>query len=400
VYEEETYDNILERMLERVSEDFDTRPSSLIYDTHSATAIELQILYIELEYLIQNSYGDTAAREFLILLAKDRGLVPEEATKAILKGVFEPDTVDVTGQRFNIGDMTYTVLKQISPGQYQVQCETEGVVGNQYMGEMLPLDYIDGLETARLTEILIPGEDEEDTEDFRQRYFDSFDAQAFGGNRAAYLEVVRKMEGVGSAKVTRVWNGDITPADMIPGEQVTEWYQSVVAGLSEDVAKWLKAIYRAALEKKLTVGGTVLVTVVNSLDFVEASSVLLNKIQEELDPQDTAGEGYGLAPIGHVVTVKSAEPVKIEVKANVTFDDGYNWINTKTAIENAVSGYLLELRKSWADVDNTVVRISQVDNKILNVTGVIDVSDTEINGTSGNLTLSEYQIPVLGGVSE
>lgn len=400
MYEEETYDNILERMLERVSEDFDTRPSSLIYDTHSATAIELQILYIELEYLIQNSYGDTAAREFLILLAKDRGLVPEEATKAILKGVFEPDTVDVTGQRFNIGDMTYTVLKQISPGQYQVQCETEGVVGNQYMGEMLPLDYIDGLETARLTEILIPGEDEEDTEDFRQRYFDSFDAQAFGGNRAAYLEVVRKMEGVGSAKVTRVWNGDITPADMIPGEQVTEWYQSVVAGLSEDVAKWLKAIYRAALEKKLTVGGTVLVTVVNSLDFVEASSVLLNKIQEELDPQDTAGEGYGLAPIGHVVTVKSAEPVKIEVKANVTFDDGYNWINTKTAIENAVSGYLLELRKSWADVDNTVVRISQVDNKILNVTGVIDVSDTEINGTSGNLTLSEYQIPVLGGVSE
>jgi uncharacterized phage protein gp47/JayE len=400
VYEEETYDNILERMLERVSEDFDTRPSSLIYDTHSATAIELQILYIELEYLIQNSYGDTAAREFLILLAKDRGLVPEEATKAILKGVFEPTTVDVTGQRFNIGDMTYTVLKQISPGQYQVQCETEGVVGNQYMGEMLPLDYIDGLETARLTEILIPGEDEEDTEDFRQRYFDSFDAQAFGGNRAAYLEVVRKMEGVGSAKVTRVWNGDITPADMIPGEQVTEWYQSVIAGLSEDVAKWLKAIYRAALEKKLTVGGTVLVTVVNSLDFGEASSVLLNKIQEELDPQDTAGEGYGLAPIGHVVSVKSAEPVKIEVKANVTFDDGYNWINTKAAIENAVSSYLLELRKNWADVDNTVVRISQVDNKILNVTGVIDVSDTEINGTSGNLTLSEYQIPVLGGVSE
>ena len=65
MYEEQTYDIILERMLNRVSEKLDKRPSSVIYDTHSSTAVEFQILYIELEYLIQNSYGDTAAREFL-----------------------------------------------------------------------------------------------------------------------------------------------------------------------------------------------------------------------------------------------------------------------------------------------------------------------------------------------
>lgn len=73
MYEEQTYEVILERMLNRVSDKLDKRPSSPIYDTHSSTAIELQILYIELETLIKNSYGDTAAREFLILLAKDRG---------------------------------------------------------------------------------------------------------------------------------------------------------------------------------------------------------------------------------------------------------------------------------------------------------------------------------------
>lgn len=90
MYENETYEVILDRMLARVSDALDKRPSSPIYDTHSATAIELQILYIELETLIQNSYGDTAAREFLILLAKDRGLSPDPATHAILKGAFTP----------------------------------------------------------------------------------------------------------------------------------------------------------------------------------------------------------------------------------------------------------------------------------------------------------------------
>ena len=68
MYEDITYEKLLERMLGRVSEKLDKRPSALIYDTHSATAVELQNLYIELEYLIRNSYGDTAAREYLIML--------------------------------------------------------------------------------------------------------------------------------------------------------------------------------------------------------------------------------------------------------------------------------------------------------------------------------------------
>lgn len=399
MYEGETYEVILERMLNRVPNKLDKRPGSVIYDTHSPTAIEFQILYIELEHLIKNSYGDTAAREALILLAKDRGLLPEPATRTILKGEFIPVDIDVKGKRFNIGEINYVVMEQISPGQYQVQCEKAGMVGNQYLGDMIPIDYIDGLQSARLTEILIPGEDDEDTEVFRQRYFDSFKGQAFGGNQVAYLETVRKMDGVGGVKVTQVWNGDIRPAEMIPGDKVTSWYDSVVSELDAEVATWLSTVYLAAIEKKLTVGGTVLVTVVNSLDFGEVSSVLLNKIQTELDPEQNAGEGYGLAPIGHVVNVKSAEPVQMEIKTTITFGEGYGWSNMNLQIQEAVESYLLELRKEWADSVNLVVRISQVETRILGVKGVIDVGDTTINGLEGNLTLTEYQIPVLGGVS-
>ena len=44
MYENETYDVILQRMLDRVSDKLDKRESSLIWDTHSSTAIELQII--------------------------------------------------------------------------------------------------------------------------------------------------------------------------------------------------------------------------------------------------------------------------------------------------------------------------------------------------------------------
>ncbi len=398
MYEDETYESILDRMLNRVSDKMDKRPSSIIYDTHSATAIELQVLYIELEYMIKNSYGDTAAREFLVLLAKDRGLVPETASKAVLKGEFTPAYLDVTGKRFNIGDTNYVVLNKITPGQYQVQCETAGAVGNQYLGAMMPMDYIDGLQTAQLTEILVPGEDEEDTEVFRQRYFASFNERSFAGNQAAYIETVKKINGVGGVKVTRVWNGDIRPAEMIPTAKVTDWYNSVKKELDEDVAAWLSRIYSAALEKKLTVGGVVLITVVNSMDFGKASDVLLNTIQTELDPSENAGEGCGLVPIGHVVNVKSAVPVQVYIKTAITFEEGYNWSNMSALIQEAVEAYLLELRKGWADRSSTVVRISQIESRILGVTGILDVANTEINGLSENLVMTEYQIPVLGGV--
>ena len=401
MYENQTYEVILERMMERVSDTFDKRPSSPVYDLHSSSAVEFQVLYIELEYLIQNSYGDTAAREFLILLARDRGLSPEPATSAILRGEFTPTDIDVTGKRFNIGEINYLVTEQIAPGVYQVQCETEGVVGNQYLGDMIPMEYIDGLQTASLTSVLIPGEDEEDTEVFRQRYFDSFNEQSFGGNHADYMTKVKSIEGVGSCKVKRVWNSDIRPTEMIPTATVQSWYNTFIktSGLDQEVKNWLIAVYNAALLKKLTVGGTVHVIITDSDDYGEASSTLVQSVQRTLDPEESAGEGYGLAPIGHVVSVASASPVTIAIKTTVTFEEGHDWSNTKSAIEEAVDAYFLELRKDWSDVTQTIVRISQIENRILSVDGVIDVTGTKLNGTASNMTLTEFYIPKLGGVS-
>ncbi len=401
MYEDTTYEVILQRMLNRVPDKFDKREGSVIWDTHSPTAIELQILYLELDVILKEAYGDSASREFLILRCKERGIYPHEATKAVLRGVFVPDGLVAVGQRFNIGDMNYVFTgKRVEDekGGWEIECETAGKIGNQFFGTMIPMEYIKGLQTAELTEVLIPGEDEEETEDLRQRYFASFHENIFGGNRADYLEKVNAIPGVGRTKVTRVWNTDISPADMIPKESVETWYNGIKGTLEGDVKFWLDSVFYAGKQKKLTTGGTVLLTIINS-EFGPASDALVQAVQTAIDPEDNAGEGYGFAPIGHVVKVESAAAKAIHIKANLTFEPGYGWDNLQSSIEESVSAYLLELRKSWADSTYLIVRVSQIDNRILGIPGIIDVQNTSVNGSENNLSLGKYEIPVLGGVS-
>ena len=65
----------------------------------------------------------------------------------------------------------------------------------------------------------------------------------------------------------------------------------------------------------------------------------------------------------------------------------------------AIQTYFDELVHTWADVDGLVVRVSQVETKVLNVAGVIDITGKKINGGTANISLSENAIPVLGAVT-
>ena len=178
MYENMTYEVILQRILDRVPDTMNKREGSIIYDALAPAAVELTLAYLQFDMVLNEAFGDTASRDYLIRRAKERGLTPEPATKAILQGEFTPVNIDVLNKRFNLGSLNYVVTELISPGVYKVQCETEGTIGNQYLDDIIPIDYIEGLETAKLTQVLIPGEDEEDTEVFRQRYFASFGEKA------------------------------------------------------------------------------------------------------------------------------------------------------------------------------------------------------------------------------
>ena len=398
MYENVTYNEILNRMMSRVSSKLDKREGSVIWDAHSPAALEIMALYIELERVIKESFGDTASREFLIKRCAERGITPYPASKALAKGEFAPEDIDVLGKRFNIGEMNFAAVEKISGGVYKMECEQAGSDGNRYLGPLTPIDYVSGLQTAELTELLIPGEDQEDTEELRQRYFDSFEDKAFGGNVKDYITKTNAIPGVGQTKVKRVWNGNIKPAEMIPSAAVDSWYNGGRGSLPAEARSWLDTVYRAAKEKKLTVGGTVLLTVLGA-DGEPASPELTAKVQETIDPEPYGGEGYGLAPIGHVVRVQSAEPADVYVKTDLVFEEGYGFSNLSEMIYGTVENYFAELRKAWDRSDFITVRISRIESRLLDIKGIADISGTKLNGLEKNLALGEFQIPVLGGVS-
>lgn len=352
MYESVTYEDILQRMLNRVPDTMDKREGSIIYDAIAPAAVELQNMYIEFDNILNETFADTAHRPYLVRRAAERGITPQEASSATVKVESSPTSVEIPiGSRFSLNDLNYAITSKTSAGIYQAVCETAGVQANSYVGNLIPIDYIDGLESVAITEILIPGEDDESADSLRARYFKSFSTQAYGGNKADYIEKVNAISGVGSTKVTPVWNGP----------------------------------------------GTVKLTILNST-YDRASGVLVEAVQEAIDPTRDAS-GSGIAPIGHAVTVNTVTNVTININTNITFQEGYSFIGQKTAIEDAIKAYLLEIRENWADESASVVRVAQIETRLLNLTGIIDITGTTINGEAENLTLGAYEIPVFGEVT-
>lgn len=350
MFEEKTYEKIMQDKLNRVPSDVDKREGSVVYDALAPNAMETKEMYLELENYYKETFGSTASRKYLIERAKERGVYPKPASAGNFKGVFNID-IEI-GSRFSLEQYNYIVTEKLETGshEYKLQCESIGSGPNATFGDLIPIEYIEGLTSAKLTEILIPGEDEEDTEKFRQRYIESFEPQAFGGNIKDYEEKTLSIAGVGAVKVTPVWKG----------------------------------------------GGTVRLTILDST-FSAATSELIKTVQTEIDPTQD-GHGLGLAPIDHRVTVDTPEKITINITTKVELND-VEWGTIENDVKKIIEEYLLELRKNWAKENNITVRVAQIEAKILSVEGIVDIADTKINGKAENLILTAYQIPILGGVA-
>lgn len=353
MYEDQTYENILDRSLARVATDVDKREGSLVMNAIASVSAEHSNIYILLDSIIRNGYADTAdIREYMVYRCRERGINPYEATQATLKGKFNMEIP--LGSRFSHDELNYTAEAFIEESEgsyyYQMVCETYGEIGNKSFGELSSIEYIDKDLEGSLIELLIPAEDEEDIDSLRERYLNSFDSNPFGGNKQDYKEKTKALDGVGGCIVIPVWNG----------------------------------------------GGTVKLIIIDS-EFNKATTTLVNKVQEQIDPPPQ-GEGNGIAPIGHTVTVTTPDELTVSVNLRVTLNEGYNWSQLKPKITETLEEYFLELRQNWEN-GNVVVRISQIENRVLNLDGVLDVADTKLNGVAGNLAVEQEKLPILGGVT-
>lgn len=347
-----TLDDLMERAMSEIDDVLDTRDTSIIYQAVAMVMVELAYLYTELGAVEDEIYADTASRPSLLRIAKDRKIFPYDATKAKVEGVFNIDVP--IGSRFNCDLKNFIVIeKRDGEHTYLLECEDTGAI--EYIGDLIPIENIDGLEMAYISKIILNGEDEESTESLRKRYYNSFDYQAFGGNRAEYKELVGKMQDVGGVRVYRIKT-------------------------AENRSPNIKVV------------------IINS-SFDGASVDLVTSVQNKLDPHRD-GDGRGLIPIGHIAIVEGVREKVINISTHLTLDNDVVFDDVKANIESSIRDYFKEICYKFEDDDfeRLIVRLSQIETRITNITGVIDIENTTINGENRNVTLELNEIPKLGGV--
>lgn len=107
MFEDQTYESIMDRMLNRISADIDTREGSVIYNALAPAAAELVKSYIWLDTVLELVFSDTAQGEFLDRRATEAGIERTAATKAVRAAEFTEGITIPVGARFLLKTSTF-----------------------------------------------------------------------------------------------------------------------------------------------------------------------------------------------------------------------------------------------------------------------------------------------------
>lgn len=360
-----TYAFLRQQMLSQVPDTFDKRDSAPLPTAISPAAYVLAGFYLSLNQVQQQAFVQTASGQSLDYLGVLAGLTRYPASPAVRLGVF--NTAVPMGARFSTvngeNSINFSVTAAESEAnQYQLTAETPGTIGNEYTGPILPITNVPGLTSAQITDILVPGDDEETDDAFRQRIISALNNRPFGGNIADYQQNIMAIDGVGAVQVYPTWNG----------------------------------------------GGTVKCSILGA-DYAPASSELVQNVQTAIDPP-TSGQGMGLAPIGAQVTIVAPTELTVNVSSTPTLAPGYSIEQVQPLVEASIEAYLLSVRQAWGNQMGSTtaeyvadVYLSRVTAAIVGTTGVVNATNVQLNGSAADLILTEtgttQQVPVMGTVT-
>lgn len=376
--EQYTYKYLMSQALSFVDDSLDKREGSIIYDALAPACYVLAGYYMQLYQVVKNSFAVTATGEWLDQRVKESGITRREATAAVKRADFTDDAGQAAvvriGTRWSTvsstNPITYRVTAQYEQndapvaGAYELTCETLGTIGQEYTGPIIPVDFVKGVAAATMSTTLIPGRDAETDDELRERYFDQMSAKAFGGNISDYRNKTREIIGVGDLQIYPVWNG----------------------------------------------GGTVKLSIVDTA-FRAASNEFVQEVQNLIDPVNASGvqgDGLGIAPIDHKVTVVAPEEVAVNITASIVLQVPYEVGQVQPAVEQAIEAYMVELRHDWATPNEfneyaLSVYASRITAAIVGVPGISNVTNVRLNGTAADITLQQtgqkQQIPVKGTVT-
>ena len=295
------YDYLINAALDRVPDTMDKRQGAIIFDALAPAAYVMTELVMNVADATLQTFTQTATDEFLDFKAEERGLKREPATKAdVLAKATDEDGQPLNlsiGDRFaSIGaDPIYYEVTKLSTvaGQATLTAEALGELGNSYVGQLLPISAISRFGNAEILELTVPARDVETDEELRERLLKANATINFGGNVSDYIEFVTGLEDISAVQVYPTWNG----------------------------------------------GGTVKIAVLNN-QFLAPSQDLIKETQNAIDPLDAQGDGYGIAPVGHTVTVVAPTLRTINVSVQIATTPAVTVEDVRQQIEKAIADYI------------------------------------------------------------
>lgn len=366
--EKYTFEYLMDTALGYVDDGLDKRKGSYIYDAIAPAMYKIAEMVLDMGAAIQSSFLPFAGGEDLDNLALLSGLRRYSAEKGLMLaemyGEEESEVPVQLGMIFRSVDhepaTVYTVVEKVDETHYVLEPDIVGMEGISYIGELISDMNVQGLEVARIIGTHVLARDEEEDEAFRRRIIETVNRSPFGGNIADYNRFLKEITTVGDVQIYPIWDG----------------------------------------------GGTVKLSVIGS-DFRELSSSDVQALQEIVDP-DREGEGKGIAPIGHVVTLVTPTPYTVDIDAEILMAAGVSVGQIQEDVEANLEEYFLTLRKSWGEEDvlfnysSDVLKV-RVLEAITSVQGVVNVTNLTMNGVDADVLLeqspSTQELPVLGTVT-
>lgn len=343
------YEGLLRYTLDKIPDTYDKKETSVIFNAVAPICMEISNLYLKLRTYTDLVFIDTSVGSYLDRLVLQNGITRLQATYTEKYATFNLQGLE--GRTFLREGVRFTVVNMIeNPSEgvyiYRLRAEEIGEVGNVTNGTLTSLNWIQGLTVAEITGTISQGSNVETDEHLRQRYIDTVTDIPYGGNQADYRQKIKQLDGVGQCKVIPVWNG----------------------------------------------AGTVLCIITNA-DYTAPTAQLVDEVQQIIDPT-LDGHGIGIAPIGHIATIRGATMDSLAFTADITTFNPPG--DLQAQMEASITNYLRNINFTWELNENLVVRASRIVDALLDVPGVIDVDNVTINGNASNYVVDSEKLPSLG----
>lgn len=355
---EQTEEEIMKQMLDRLPPDLDKSEGSYIWDALAPVAAELAQAVMWAQEVLRRGFAQTTFGEYLDLRAAEHGVYRRPAVKATGQVVFTgtPGTIIPAGTQVStVGNeaapaVFFVTIEDVTIGPdgtvtANIEAVEVGASGNVAAGAIsLLAQPLQGVSSVNNPMPTSGGLDEESDESLLERLLLQVQYPPGTGNKYDYERWAKEVPGVGEAKCIPLWNGP----------------------------------------------GTVRVIITDS-NGAPASQELIQRVKEYIAP--APGQGEGKAPIGASVTVEAPETVAIDVSVTLYYQPGYDPATVKSALETALAAYINGL-KIGEDV-----RYTALGNVIYNTSGVTDYSNLLVNGGTGNVAVPEDAKAILGTVT-